>query len=79
MRIVCYYGIFFRILGRARSTQTARQFLTRAAVKESNVMALSDSNFSSGPPREILQSGTKLLWRPGVRLRLLSKLRISGQ
>jgi hypothetical protein len=29
-----------------------------------------------GPPREILQDGTRLLWGPGDRLRLLSKLRI---
>jgi len=30
----------------------------------------------TGPPREILQGGTRLLWGPGDRLRLLSKLRI---
>jgi len=30
----------------------------------------------SGPPREILLDGTRLLWSPGDRLRLLSKLRI---
>jgi hypothetical protein len=28
-----------------------------------------------GPAREILQGGTRLLWDPGVRLRLLSKIR----
>ena len=32
----------------------------------------------TGPPREILQGGTKLLWGPGDRLRLFSKLRIWG-
>jgi len=31
---------------------------------------------SSGPQREILQGGTRLLWGPRDRLRLLSKLRI---
>jgi hypothetical protein len=30
----------------------------------------------SGPPREILQGGTRLLWGSGGRLKLLSKLRI---
>jgi hypothetical protein len=29
-----------------------------------------------GPPREILQGGIRLLWCPGDRLRLLSKLRM---
>ena len=33
---------------------------------------------SPGPPREILQGGTRLLWDPGDRLRLPSKLRIWG-
>jgi hypothetical protein len=33
---------------------------------------------SPGPPREILQGGTRLLWGPGDRLRLPSKLRIWG-
>ena len=31
----------------------------------------------AGPAREILQGGTRLLWGPGDRLRLLSKLGIS--
>ena len=30
----------------------------------------------TGPPREIMQGGTRLLWDPGDSLRLLSKLRI---
>jgi len=30
----------------------------------------------AGSPREILQGGPKLLWGPGDRLRLFSKLRI---
>jgi hypothetical protein len=34
---------------------------------------------NSGPPREILQSGTRLLWGLWDKLRLLSKLRIWGQ
>ena len=29
----------------------------------------------TGPPREILQGETRLLWGPGDRLRLFSKLR----
>jgi len=33
-------------------------------------------NLQSGPPREILQGGTRLLWNPGDRLKLFSKLRI---
>jgi len=31
---------------------------------------------AAGPPREILQGGTRLLWGSGDRLILLSKLRI---
>ena len=34
------------------------------------------SIYQSGPPREILPGGTRLLWGPGNRLRLLSKLRL---
>ena len=30
----------------------------------------------SGTPREILQGGTRLIWGPGDKLRLLSKLKI---
>ena len=33
---------------------------------------------SPGPPREILQGGTRLLWGPRDRLRFISKLRIWG-
>jgi hypothetical protein len=32
----------------------------------------------SGPPMKILRGGTRLLWAPGERLRLLSNLRIWG-
>ena len=32
----------------------------------------------AGPPREIMQGGTRILWGPGDRLRLISKLRILG-
>jgi hypothetical protein len=35
-----------------------------------------DDVLSPGPPREIMQGGTRLLWGPGDRLRPLSKLRI---
>jgi hypothetical protein len=31
-----------------------------------------------GPPREMMQGGTILLWSPVDRLRLLSKWRLSG-
>jgi hypothetical protein len=30
----------------------------------------------AGPPREIVQVGTRLFWGPGDRLRLLSNLRV---
>jgi hypothetical protein len=32
----------------------------------------------AGPPREIMQGGTRIFWGPGDRLRLISKLRILG-
>jgi hypothetical protein len=35
-----------------------------------------DDVLSPGPPREIMQGGTRLLWGPGDRLRPLSKFRI---
>ena len=34
--------------------------------------------WGSGPPREIMQGGTRLLWGPRDRLRFLSKLSIWG-
>jgi hypothetical protein len=44
-----------------------------------NICLLKKLTSHTGPPREILQGGTRLLWDPEDRLRHLSKLRILSE
>jgi hypothetical protein len=68
-------GYLCKFCGHSSSLQEFVTVGINLGTSKSNCESLSTL---PGPPREILQGGTRLLWGPRDRLRLPSKLRILG-